>query len=136
MHVRRGDKLHSEASYVGPKTFFDMIPPAAASLPIVIVTDDHAAFLEFANFAAANGLGARVSTTAETTDIGYDNSTFKKQSPGARSDSIKKLLADFDVLCGAKFLICSFSSNVGRMAYIVREGRDTASVDTAFSFVQ
>lgn len=136
LHVRRGDKLIREAQYVGADAFLSLIPAALRNMPIVVVSDDFAAFVEVRDQAALAKLDVDVFTPARVHADGYVNGEFLKRPVIEREKEIRQLLIEFDLLCRSAFTVCSFSSNVGRAVHIARRGQGTASVDTPFRFVQ
>jgi hypothetical protein len=136
MHIRRGDKLVTEARYVGAEVFASRIPPEMASLPIVVATDDHGAFLELRDYLAASGRGNRLTTTASDRDSGHDESAFRARSVAEREAAIGKVLVDFELMCRSAHFVGSFTSNMSRAVHVARRGHASCSVDTEFRFIQ
>ena len=136
MHVRRGDKLIREAVYVAPEVFLRRIPDSLRQLPIVVLTDDYQSFLDVRNCLSVAKSETVVLTPARPSARGHDHREFMSLNVKAREDLVRTLLVEFDLLCGASFVVCSLSSNIGRAVHIARRGRDTSSVDTPFMVVQ
>jgi hypothetical protein len=136
LHIRRGDKMIREAQFVAADVFLSLIPETFRTTPIVVLSDDFSAVAEVQESVASAGLGVDVYTPVHAHAEGYSNRDFLKRSVAEREKDIRQLLIEFDLLCRSAFTVCSFSSNVGRAVHIARRGQGTASVDTAFRFVQ
>ena len=64
IHIRRGDKLISEAEDVGELEYLARIPARFASLPVVVITDDYNAYSRLAQAMRSRDSCRMVYTTA------------------------------------------------------------------------
>lgn len=136
MHIRRGDKLVMEARYVAAEVFVASIPPEFRHLPIVVGTDDYAAFEELRESLARAGQTNLVATTASPRAHGHDEARFNALTVAERDGLIRKVVVDFCLMQRSAYFVGSFSSNMSRSVHVARAGRNSCSVDTDFRFVQ
>jgi hypothetical protein len=135
MHIRRGDKLISEAKEVSMERYLAAIPSAFRSLPLVVISDDHSAYLQLAEFARSILPHSMLYTTASKEASGYSNSEHYRSTSSKRRSALHQLLADFWLARESSFFVGTYSSNVGRAIYISRGGAGVDSVDGDFRFI-
>jgi hypothetical protein len=135
IHVRRGDKLVSEAREVEGLEYLARIPARFASLPVVVITDDYKAYLDLAKAIGSTGSCRKIYTTAPIEARGYDNGNHYRSTHSQRRDELYHLLADFRLATESSFFVGTYSSNVGRAVYISRGGADVDSVDGDFRLI-
>jgi hypothetical protein len=136
LHIRRGDKLVTEAQRFPLAEYIALIPERFLDLPILVCTDDYSAFEELQDYAETIGYRGLLSTTADLSHKGYDWDTFRRRPVEHRDSEIQRLLFDFTLMCKSTYFVGSFSSNLSRAVYIARGGRNSCSVDTEFAVVQ
>jgi hypothetical protein len=135
IHVRRGDKLVSEANAIKVTEYLKKIPLTLYSLPLVIISDDCTAYCETLEAVAALGISKKVYTTASDRNRGYDNQSHYSNSLSTRFEDLYLLLADYSLALESSYFIGTYSSNVGRAIYIARNGKSVSSVDGEFRFI-
>lgn len=135
IHVRRGDKLVSEAEEVEVLEYLARIPARFGSLPVVVITDDYNAYLHLTEVVRSTGSCRMIYTTAPKESRGYDNGDHYRSTYSQRRDDLYRLLADFQLATESTFFVGTYSSNVGRAVYISREGANADSVDGDFRFI-
>lgn len=135
LHVRRGDKLASEASYIPVSAFFKAIPALFKCLPVIIITDDYSVYREAVSFSKQLARPVAVYTTCPIGKTGYDNSTFSRSTNQQKVLELNSLLLDFSVAVGSAYFVGTYSSNVGRAVYISRNGERSSSLDGNFRFI-
>ena len=135
IHIRRGDKLISEAEDVGELEYLARIPARFASLPVVVITDDYNAYSRLAQAMRSRDSCRMVYTTASMDARGYDNEVHYRSTDLQRRKQLYHLLADFSLATKSSFFVGSYSSNVGRAVYISRKGLDIESIDGDFRFI-
>lgn len=123
MHVRRTDKLWQEADEQSVESYmrqageyFDVLELSGPieRRRVFVATDDHSVIPEIHDKFPAY----EVLTNAEGTKSNED--------PDARNsfDALLGMLVDIEVLARCDFVVCTFSSNVCRLLYEIRMGRD------------
>ena len=123
IHIRRTDKLEREANFYTLETYMNYVKEYfeyadlkyinhSKSKPIYIASDDPEVFLESRT------------KYPEYTFVG-DESRARSASTGARynANSLEKLFMDVYMLSKSEFIVCTFSSNLCRLAYEIQQQR-------------
>jgi hypothetical protein len=142
IHLRRGDKVHNkkpEAKIVplfkyviSANSFFD------AKLPILIFSDSPSEAHELKSQLESDGFCAHYTQArnAAYSHTGYDQRSFNRLHAYSKIAAAKSFLNEFSQMVASNHLLCTFSSCVGRTAYMLRAPNTTTSLDTKFSIVQ
>jgi len=142
VHVRRGDKVaglnpEAEALSLGVyvKQISEVCNPAS---PLYLIGDNASTLDELKDSLIPLGFLDVIhkSPSLSGNFPGYDQEIFNALSVERRLEFNRAFLEEFAFLVGAKSLICTFSSCVGRSAALIRRFDRTYSIDTSFSIVQ
>lgn len=146
VHMRRGDKVFqpsgqkgNEAWPIQPSTYAQralahLAPPMAA---IAVCSDDVSASEAFAAEVARARPDIQVCWrprlgAPEALRTGHWQQAWNAQPPEERRALTHEFLADIEVMRGAHTLVCTHSSNVGRLVAQLRDG-PTHSLDEAWT---
>jgi hypothetical protein len=112
LHIRRGDKLVSEAKLVELDQYVAAMQETMPQLTrVFIATDDYAVVKEFKE----RHPQYEIETLCQQTQKGYQQSSHNQASSAAKRAVIHGILADIECLCRAEHFIGTFSSNIGRL---------------------
>jgi hypothetical protein len=111
LHIRRGDKIVSEATRIEIDDYVAAIQRVAPkSKRVFIATDDYSVVEEFRQRFPVY----QVFTLCSQKQQGHQQSTFNKACPDQKKSDTLNLLADIECISKADHFIGTFSSNIGR----------------------
>jgi len=138
VQIRRGDKVAGRRRESLKVTMPDYVrvalqhcrPPCAT---IAVCTDDVSAAEEFAAGVRKQRAGIQVrwrvrKATPEHLRQGHKQEDWNALDMAEREALTREFLADVEVMRKAHVLVCTYSSNVGRLAAMLRDG-ETVSLD-------
>lgn len=142
VQIRRGDKIKGAAKESLAVSIADYAKaalarcvPSGPCTAVIVCTDDVTAAEELGIMLQHSHPGLPVRwrrrpDAPEKLRQGHWQAEFNSQPLKERIDLTNVFLADMEVMKNAHTLICTFSSNVGRMAALLREGRCTVRGQT------
>ena len=111
IHVRRGDKLVSEAKRIEIDSYIAAIQRVPSrSKCVFIATDDFAVIREFQQSCPTY----EIFTFCTSDQNGYQQSNFNKATNEQKYSETIQLLTDIECMSKAQHFIGTFSSNIGR----------------------
>jgi hypothetical protein len=124
VHIRAGDKVSGKTKEADPVDF-DNLLSMIYSLPlkfdnIIVITDDYNSFLNFTSICRQFCL----KTTCPDTHFGYFNSSFLVKTPDQTFLETQRLIGDIEIAVGALYFIGPYSSNLSRLIYLLRKGKN------------
>ncbi|MFM2476544.1 hypothetical protein [Celerinatantimonas sp. MCCC 1A17872] len=134
-HIRRGDKLKSESNLVNIEKYFQKLNFKEKRLSVIfIATDDIASISEVDNYLKKNKMAKKIKVvTNKNIGSGHNQSDFNIKSNKFKSELIVDLLAEVEIIRKSSFFVGSYTSNISRYIYLLRNGVDSFSVDNEFS---
>lgn len=142
IHLRRGDKVYNanpEAKLIAINRYIELAElHLSKCMPLLIFSDSyhHASILSERLTLQGFQKVRPMNTSNALTTKGYNQRHFNKLNLRLKLLYSKSFLNEFKLMVCSNVLICTYSSCVGRTAYIMRRTKDTISADTAFSIVQ
>jgi hypothetical protein len=125
VHVRRGDKLETEACDRPIAEYIHEVKDAierTLSNTLVVATDDWSAFRDLKSALT----GHRVLSRCTDERLGHRQDEFNKLSasdPAKIVDVTRELICDIELLRRSDIFICTLSSNVARLVHNLRRDR-------------
>nr|VFJ56042.1 MAG: hypothetical protein BECKDK2373C_GA0170839_10522 [Candidatus Kentron sp. DK] len=128
VHVRRGDKVTTgEGASFHAAEYSDLIREKYPECrQLFVATDDYAVITEFRNIFPED---YRIMTFCSQERIGHDQEHFNGKSKYERKKEMIDLFLDIRFLSDAKAFVGTFSSNIGRLIALFRDGKNCHSLD-------
>lgn len=126
LHVRRGDKLVSEAKLTDTRRYVEAVRQSKHELDAYFVsTDDYSVVEELRSLYPNCDFRTNCSPTAR----GYQQSDFNASDPAYRRKEMLVLMVDLEMLTRADLFVGTFSSNIGRFVALRRGLENSISLD-------
>ncbi|KAK4882687.1 hypothetical protein RN001_006006 [Aquatica leii] len=119
VHIRRTDKIINEAKYIAIEEYMKKVDEYYSLIEIKSNVTKRRVYIATEDF--------NVITEAKTKyphyEIFYNENIPKipKTNPIHSNDNILDVILDIHVLVNSNFLVCTFSSNIGRLAYALKQ---------------
>jgi hypothetical protein len=139
IHIRMGDKITSgEMAAIPLSTYADAIKQTRAllakeSINIYVMTDTPSVLESLKGLLDANTC-ALYSLPSPIVLEGHDQRTFNRMEASQKMAAYYHFLSEFHIMRRCAQIICTYSSNIGRMLYLTREpGTEIRSLDVPLS---
>ena len=127
VHIRRGDKK-SETVPIETIRYIDRIKKLESKITnIFIASDDYNTVEEFQKNCSKEWT---ISTLCTPSMQGHSQRSFNRLRPADMRDAMIDVFADLDILFKSEIFIGTYSSNVGRLAFLVKESRNCHNLET------
>lgn len=127
IHVRRGDKLISEAKPVELDDYIKTLQAVAPDIKhVFLATDDYAVVSEFKE----RFPDYTVTTHCQPARQGYRQAQFNQGAPEQKRRETLDLMADIQCIAAARHFVGTFSSNIGRFVALMIGLDRCTSLDT------
>lgn len=125
-HIRRGDKLVSEAKAIKVDAYIAELSRARADIKdVYLATDDYSVVTEM----KLKYPEYTIHTLCPESQRGYSQSNFNTVNAIQKKTETLRLLADIHHIRGAQFFIGTFSSNIGRFVALFKGLENCSSLD-------
>ena len=126
VHIRRGDK-NSETESIETIRYIDRIKKLESKITnIFIVSDDYNTVEEFQKNCSKEWT---ISTLCTPSMQGHAQRSFNRLRPADTRDAMIDVFADLDILFKSEIFIGTYSSNIGRLTFLFKEGRNCHNLD-------
>ncbi len=125
VHLRAGDKLNNEAKPIHDLAVFAEPVRQSGLKRVLVASDDHRCALAL----KSQLKGFDVTLLSRETDRGYEQTSMWEKNSVGRTAAIVDALIAFEVMTKAAVLVGTGSSNVGRMAAVMRQDQGVLDVE-------
>ena len=126
IHVRRGDKLIREAKHFDLEKYINEITKHADNVTkVFIATDTYEAIEELKIVYPA----IEIISNCEKTDLGHFQKKFNNSSKEIRFNKTIGVILDILILTNCQVFVGTFSSNIGRLVHLKRNGKMSFNLD-------
>lgn len=130
-HIRRGDKLISEAKFIPVERFFEKIEDP---IDIYIATDDYKVITEAYDYLSSSKIeNIKIYHLIQPNILGHCTDLMNNNNIKFTYDQVIQLLTEVEISRHAVKTICTFSSNIGRYLKLVNDNpKSVISLDSGW----
>lgn len=132
IHVRKGDKLASEARSVSLRKYIStiegLINTNKTSMQIFVASDDHSVIGQLRQLKSMWTFFSLTYDHQQNTSSGHFQNRFNRLTYEQRINETKLFMCELQMLIDAKYVLCGMSSNVCRLVQILRKQHSSTTI--------